>query len=256
MNSPSRSVALGLILLFTAAFARAGYDFKETFTRAGAFDSTGAVVLENVNGNIDIRTWDKNEILIEGEKSAKTGEELALIDLQIELSAERAAIEVRLPKRAGGLFSSNGNIRAAVRFKITVPKNAVLEKISGVNGSVALEDIRGSVNAGTVNGGVKASNLGGDAKLATVNGAIDAGFSHVTAEQKLSFNTVNGQVVVRLPKDAGAVVRGSVVNGGISCDFPLTLGTAKGRNISGTIGDGRASLKAETVNGRVHIESI
>lgn len=255
MTSPLRLVASAFVLFLTAGFARAGYDFKEAFTRSSAFDPAGAVVLENVNGNIDIRTWDKNEILIEGEKSAQTEEELRRVDLRIEISPDRAVVKVRLPKREGGFFS-NGNIRAAVRFKVTVPKNAILEKIAGVNGSVTLEDVRGLVNASTVNGGIKANNLGDTANLETVNGAISAAFSHLAAEQKLSFNTVNGQVVVRLPKDAGAKVRGSVVNGRVSCDFPLTLGEAKRRSISGTIGDGRAFLEAETVNGRVSIESL
>jgi DUF4097 and DUF4098 domain-containing protein YvlB len=255
MNLPFRSVAFGLLVIFSAAFARADYDFKETFTRSSVFDPAGAVVLENVNGNIEVRTWDKNEILIEGEKSAKTEAELGLVDLRIEISPDRAFVKVRLPKRERGFFS-DGNIRAAVRFKVTVPKHAVLEKIAGVNGSVILENVHGLVNARTVNGGIKASNLGDTANLETVNGAISAEFSHVAAEQKLSFNTVNGQIRVRLPKDAGAKVHGSVVNGRVSCDFPLTLGEAKGRRLSGTIGDGRAFLEAETVNGRVSIESL
>jgi DUF4097 and DUF4098 domain-containing protein YvlB len=250
-------LAVSVLSFFAAAFVRADDDdFKEAFTRTGAFNSTGAITLENVNGNIEIRTWDKNEILIEGEKSAKTEEELKLIELTIDLSHARTAIKVHLPKRSNGFFSS-GNIRAAVRFKLTVPANAVLEKISTVNSSVVLDGLRGPVNASSVNGGVRASDLGGSAKLETVNGAIRAEFSNVAAQQKLSFNTVNGQVVVRLPKDAGFELHSSTVNGRVNCDFPLTLGkAARGRTLSGTIGDGRASLKADTVNGSINIESL
>jgi DUF4097 and DUF4098 domain-containing protein YvlB len=250
-------LALSVLSFFAAAFVRADeYSFKEAFNRSGAFNSTGAITLENVNGNIEIRTWDKNEILIEGEKSAKTEEELKLIELTIDLSDSRAGITVHLPKRPTGFFSS-GNIRAAVRFKLTVPANAVLEKISSVNSSVTLEGLRGSVNASSVNGGVFASGLGGSAKLGTVNGGIKAEFNTVAAQQKLSFSTVNGRVLVRLPKDAGFELHGSTVNGHVSCDFPLTLGkTASGRNVSGTIGDGRAFLNAGTVNGSIQIESL
>jgi hypothetical protein len=246
-----------LLLPIFAAFARADdrYEFKEEFTRSGAFSPTGELVLENVNGSVEVRTWDRNEILIEGEKSAKTEEELGRIDLKLDLSESRAAIKVRLPKRSDVLFFG-GDIRASVRFKLTVPRHAVLAKIAVVNSAVVIEGARGSVDASSVNGSVRASGLGGSVRLETVNGAIKAQFETVAAQQKLSFNTVNGQIVVSLPKDAGVQLRSSVVNGKVSCDFPIELGSGKqGRNLSGRIGDGRASLEAETVNGSIRIES-
>jgi DUF4097 and DUF4098 domain-containing protein YvlB len=244
-------VAAGLL---ATSIARAdSYSYKESFTRGGAFSATGSVSLENVNGNVDIRTWDKNEILIEGEKSAKTEEELKAIDLTIDLSDNRAAIKVRLPKRSGGWFGGN-NVRGAVRFTLTVPATANLDRISTVNSGVTLEGVRGKANIETVNGGIRATNVGGSAHLETVNGRITADLDHVAASQSLHFETVNGSVNINLPKDAGVALRTSVVNGRVSCDFPLTLTKSSGkRNLSGNIGDGSASLEAETVNGSIHI---
>lgn len=252
---------LFVIAAFTfaaATLARAeNYAFTDAFTRTAAFKSGGEVTLENVNGEVEIRTWDKNEILIEGEKSAKTDEELKLIELTVDLTDSRAAIKVRLPKRSGGFFSGNGSIRAAVRFKLMVPATAVLSKISVVNSSVSIDGVRGSVNASSVNGGIRATKLGGPAQLETVNGSIKVAFDQVAAGQSLSFHTVNGGVVVSLPKDAGIQLRTSTVNGRVNCEFPIELGSTKrGKNISGKIGDGRAELKAETVNGSIRIESL
>lgn len=250
--------ALLAVLFFAHSLARAeDYQFKEPFSRSGAFNANGEITLENVNGNVEIRTWDKNEILIEGEKSAKTEEELSLIDLKIDLSASEAGVKVRLPKRSGGFFSG-GNIRAAVRFKLTVPATATLAKISAVNSSIVIEGARGGVKASSVNGSVRANGLAGPVHLETVNGSIDARFDTVAARQKLSFETVNGKIVVSLPKDAGVQFRGSTVNGSVRCDFPLGDGSPskKSRSLSGKIGDGNASLEAETVNGSVHLQSL
>jgi DUF4097 and DUF4098 domain-containing protein YvlB len=250
-------LTFSLLSLFATPFARADdYGFKDAFKRSGAFSATGQITLENVNGNVEIKTWDKNEILIEGEKSAKTEEELQQIDLKIELSDSRATIKVRLPKRAGGFFSSKGDIRGAVRFQLTVPATVALEKISTVNSSVSINGVRGLVHASTVNGGVQATGLTGPVKLETVNGGIKARIDAVAAGQELSFNTVNGQIAVSLPKDAGFELHSSVVNGSVTCDFPLESGQKKhGRNLAGKVGDGRAALKAETVNGGIRIES-
>ena len=248
-------LALSALALFSTGIARAeSYPFKDVVTRHATFESDGQVVLENVNGDVDLRTWDKNEISIEAEKSAKTEEELERIDLQIDLSESKAVIRVKLPKRSGGFFGG-GTIRAAVRFKVMVPATVAIERLSVVNATVKLDGVRGALKASSVNGRVQAINLGGSAEIETVNGPIDVSFSTLGAQQNISCETVNGPITVRLPADAGVQLEASVVNGGIKCDFPLELGGDKGRrSLSGKIGDGRAELDIETVNGSIHIE--
>jgi DUF4097 and DUF4098 domain-containing protein YvlB len=246
------------ILVFSmlaAGFARGDtYSFKEPFTRTNSFSATGSVTLENINGDVDIRTWNKNEILIEGEKSAATEKELKAIDLSMDVSESRAAIKVRLPKRAGGWFSGN-TIRASVRFTLTVPATAVLEKIATVNANVTVTSMRGATQVETVNGQIYARDLSGSARLKTVNGEIKARFASVAAGQEFRFTTVNGSIAVELPGDAGVALQASTVNGRVDCDFPLTLASSSGRqSLRGTIGDARAALEAETVNGSIHIE--
>jgi DUF4097 and DUF4098 domain-containing protein YvlB len=246
-----------LALTLTAAvFARADdHRYKEAFSESGPFSSTGKITLENINGQIDIVTWDKNEILIEGEKSARTEEELKLIELTIDRSDSRADIKVKLPKRTGSWFGNN-SVRGGVRFKLTVPATATLERIRTVNSSVAIDGVRGGVDAETVNGRIRAHDLGGSARLKSVNGGLDARFTAVSTDQKLDFDTVNGSVDIVLPDDAGVQVSSSVVNGHVDCEFPLEIrdGRTRGKRLSGKIGDGRASLEARSVNGSVRIK--
>lgn len=242
--------------LLTAAGAYAdSYSFKEPFSRTAPFNATGELSLDNVNGSVEIRTWDKNEILIEGEKSAKTDEELKLIELTLDTATPTAAtIKVRLPKRSGSWFGGS-NIRASVTFKITVPATANLAHIRTVNSSITLDGLAGPVNAATVNGRINATALRGDARLETVNGSLNVGFAALAAGQQLSLETVNGSVAVALPADAGAAVNASVVNGHVDCDFPITLtgGRIRGSSLKGSIGDARATLHARSVNGSIHV---
>jgi len=137
-----------------------------------------------------------------------------------------------------------GPLMQALRFVTLGARNHTLTALAS-----------GPIEAESVNGAIHGTGLGGDVRLSTVNGAIDASFAAIAPQQKLSFNTVNGSITVGLPKDAGVKLQGSVVNGRINCDFPLELGQhASGRNLSGTIGDGRATLRAETVNGSIAIQ--
>lgn len=248
-------LALGFVSL--AAFARADhYPHKESFSRTAALSPTGSLSLKSVNGSVTIETWDRDEILIEGEKSAKTVEDLKAIDLALDLSATRADIQVRLPKRSGGWFG-DGSLRGAVTFRIKVPATVALEKIDTVNASIQINGLRGRIDAETVNGRIRATDLAGDASLRTVNGPVDASFVSISPGQQLALQTVNGAVHVALPPDAGLEVRSSVVNGHITCDFPLQLsGKIRPKHINGAIGDARASLHARSVNGAIHLEKL
>lgn len=251
----TRLVSFLAFSFFAAAFARAdSYSFKEPFSRSAPFAADGRVSLHNINGEITVEAWDKNEILIEGEKSAKTEEELKAIELTIDVSDTRADIQVHFPKRSGGWFGGN-NIHAAVSFHLKVPARVSLDAIKVVNSSVKIDGVRGSVAAESVNGQVRARNLSGGARLKTVNGQVNASFTALADRQQLSFATVNGSVHVALPADAGFTLEGSVVNGHIDCDFPLQIqGRVNHRHLNGTVGDGRASIHAQSVNGSVHLE--
>lgn len=244
----------GCAVLVSAARAD-GYSHREKFSRTGAFAATGTLMLENVNGDVTVRTWDRNEILIEGEKSAKTADELAAIDLKIDVSPERATVKVKLPKRDGWF---GHNIRAAVSFTITLPKNAAVEKLETVNASVSIDGVQGSVHAETVNGAVEVAHPGGDVHLETVNGHIRVDGAALRSGHRLSTETVNGGILISLPHDIGADIRASVVNGRIDCDFPLTLkrGGIGRHKLDATIGSGGAEISAETVNGGITIKSI
>lgn len=245
--------SLALALLAATSTRADNYSHKEPFSRTAPFNANGEVSLHNINGDIVIETWDRNEILIEGEKSARTEEELHAIELIIDLSDSRADIKVHLPKRSGGWFGNN-SIRGAVKFRLKVPAAVTLDEIKTVNSSIKIEGVRGAVTAHSVNGRVRADNLAGHARLRTVNGQVEASFTTIAAQQELSFNTVNGSIHVALPADAGLQLNGSVVNGHIDCDFPIQVqGRIGGKRLSGTIGDGRATLRAESVNGSIDL---
>jgi DUF4097 and DUF4098 domain-containing protein YvlB len=252
-----RSLAFLAAGLFASALARAeNYPCTESFSQTVPFNPTGEITLQNVNGAIEIRTWDRNEIRIEGEKNAKTDEELKLIELTIDTSPSLVAIQARLPRRPGSWFGNT--IRAEVRFTLTVPATAILRKIESVNSHVSIEDVRGAVNASTVNGAIFAKGLGADARLNTVNGSIHAGFARLAPSQRLSFETVNGSITVDLPSDAGADLSASVVNGRVECAFPIRLasGHVSNHSLRGAIGEGGASLKAESVNGSIRVRPV
>ena len=255
MKNRSLFVALSLFFFALSAHADWGRNRIEPFAKKGEFAAQGTVSIENVNGKITIETWDRNAYAIEGEKKAKSDEDLALIDLQWDVSAEHIGLKVKLPRKKG--WFSWGNVDGQVDITLKIPATARVEKLETVNGGLCITGLSGSLRGSTVNGGIEALGLSGDVRLSTVNGGVRAEFSQVVAGSQLRFETVNGGVKLALPPDAGLTISGSVVNGHIEADIPITLKGAIGKKtLNGTIGDGGARLDVSTVNGSVRITPI
>jgi len=245
-----KSLRLPLLsALFTATAFAGMFSESEKFSHSYPLPANGTLRLSNINGSVEITAWDKNEVLVEAEKSAKTAEDLARIHIEVDPSSDRVTVKT-VHDKTGFLFS---NVRGEVRYHLTVPAGATLEKISSVNSTVTVSGVHGPVTLETVNGSIRASDLSSDAKLETVNGSIRAQFAAVAPSGHISVESVNGSCDLTLPADAGAHVDLSSVNGSTSCDFPITLEKAGRHSLRGNIGSGSASLKAETVNGGIRI---
>lgn len=248
---------LPLAFLALPAARAESFAFTESFEETHPFNADGEVFVSNVNGAVTIRTWDRNEIRIEGEKRAKSQEELDLIELTIDPSPSRLRVKVKLPRRGPARWFVGGNLRANVAFTLTVPANAHLRDIATTNGSIKIADVRGPVRAESVNGQIEARGLAGDTSLETVNGTIRAEFARLARDQKISTATVNGSSTISLPADASITVDASCVNGSIDCDFPIRLNHTPGRkHLRGTIGSGAAALDAKTVNGSIRVKQL
>lgn len=247
-----------LALLASFAVARAdSYGYTKPFSETHPFAADGEVVLANVNGAVTIRTWDRPEIRVEGEKRAKTQEELDLIELTIKATSAKLDVKTVLPQRPNVGWFGDRSLRGAVNLTLTVPATARLRDIGATNGSITISDVRSAVNARLVNGKIVASGLGADTSLETVNGSIRAEFATLAPGQKISVRTVNGSTTVTLPREASLTLSARTVNGSVDCEFPLTIkGTIKRNRVSGTIGSGAASLESETVNGSLRVKSL
>jgi hypothetical protein len=149
------------------------------------------------------------------------------------------------------------NNPAVVDYSITIPRQARLESIDLVNGSLDIDGAEGDVKASSVNGRVTARGLMGVAKLSTVNGGLEVTFTKLDESRPISLGSVNGSVVLIIPSDASAIVRAGTVHGDISNDFGLDVhdGEYVGHELYGQLGTGGPRIKLGNVNGRIAIKN-
>jgi len=225
----------------------------EEFHQTYALTADGRVELDNINGAVHISSWDRNEVKVDAVKYADTKERLDEAKIEIEPGKDYISIRTKYPHHDNTWNWGSHNNPAGVEYTLTVPRNARLDEIKLINGSLDIAGVGGEVRASCINGRLDAQDLAGRAELSTVNGRLVAKFGHVE-RQSIELNSVNGSVDLTIPSDSNAEVEASTVSGGINNDFGLHVSHHfVGHDLRGELGSGGAHIKLSNVNGRVEI---
>jgi len=245
---------LGLLSLgLPATVALAKDQVREEFHQTYPLSASGRVHLDNVNGKVEITTWDRAEVKVDAVKRGDDHEHLDAVRIEIDAKSDQIRIHTRYPNTKSGWGSRNDSV--SVDYQVKVPAQARLDDVQTVNGSLKIAGVQGPVHAATVNGHLEASGLAADSTLESVNGTVEATFDHLQAVKSVALKTVNGAVKLTLPADADADVSVNTVNGSIHTDHDLTVkkNWPLGSELHGKLGKGGTRIKAETVNGTIQI---
>ncbi|MFL6195640.1 MAG: DUF4097 family beta strand repeat-containing protein [Thermoanaerobaculia bacterium] len=270
---------LGALLL--AGSAAGAVTLKERFEKTVPLRAGSAIQLKNVNGSVTVEAWDRNEVRVEAEKQVKAGDRdqarkvMDQIHIDVTPGASGVRIETRMPKRENGFFEGlmGHNVNASVSYRVQVPRQVALDILNsngGIravgtrgqahletsNGALTTEDVRGDMRLETSNGAITVARSQGAVTASTTNGAITAELTDLPDGRDLRFETSNGGVSLRLPRDARLSVDASTSNGGVSSDFAVEGGQTGRQSLKGDINGGGAKLFIRTSNGRVALDEI
>ncbi|AOE50644.1 DUF4097 family beta strand repeat-containing protein [Kangiella sediminilitoris] len=239
-------IALGLSSLAVTA------DESKSFSETYDFSENGSINLDNINGNIEVTGWDKEEILLEYTITADDEDDLDNIKVEIEHSEDDFDVEVDID--SGG-FMSWGGSSGEVSFTLKVPHGVTLDSIESVNGNIEIEDVSGEIKAETVNGKIVIKNTAQDVKFGTVNGDVEVVVDTLSRSARIKGDSVNGDIDIYLPENDGFELSSDTVNGDLSNDFDIEVdeGEFVGADMNGEYKSGGASLKFDTVNGDISI---
>lgn len=245
-------VSFCAVLLAAQAQAWPG-KLTEEFHHSYPLSANGRVELENVNGSVHITAWDQNEVKVDAVKYANTKERLDEVKIEVETESDFVSIRTRYPDH-NNTFNGGWNDPAGVEYTVMVPRNARLDEISLVNGSLDVHGVSGEVHASCVNGKLTAQDLTGRLELSTVNGKLNAQFQQL-GDNSIELSSVNGGLEVTLPSDANARIDASTVSGGIDDDFGLHVNHHRwvGHDLRAELGSGRTRIELSNVNGHIDI---
>jgi hypothetical protein len=236
----SKKILILLIVLAVAVFflglnpleasAQGKVKHEEKFEKTESLARDGKVEIRNVSGNVEVVTWDRNEVKIDALKvSRASGMDKAKENSQkvnIEVTREDGVlkIETKYPK------PSIKGLNVSVDYNVTIPSQATV-KARSVSGSVRLENIGGNAAAETKSGNVTVLGARNGAKAETVSGSVKVG----DIENGVYCKTASGNVEAKN-------VEGNA-------DLKCVSGDVVAENIKGDV-------EADTVSGSVKLLNI
>jgi len=236
-NTIRRAVIVGVLLALAVAPLQvaAKEKIEQKFEKTEALAKDGKVILSNLSGSVEIKSWAEAQVKIEALKvSQAASKDLATANadkvlISVQKTGDILRIETQYPEHR----SRGESMNVSVHYKIWVPEKAsvkttlvsgtlVVDGIGGAfesnvtSGNITLSRLSGGADCYTVSGNVKAADMIGDISLRSVSGGI-------TVERvKGSVETETTSGTIRMIDVSGArSVRGKVLSGNVTYDGQL-----------------------------------
>jgi len=248
------TLALALALASGAYAADHRGSLIEEFHQTYPLTPNGRIELDNINGDVHISTWDRNEVKVDAIKSADEKERLDEAKIEVDSGKDSISIQTKYPGHDHTFNWGSHDNPASVEYTLTVPRAARLDEIKLINGELDITGTSGEVRASCINGKLEAENLSGRAELSTINGHLEAHFDKLEGPA-IELKSVNGSVSLTIPSDSKAEIEAKTVSGSIDNDFGLHVNNHHfvGHDLRGELGSGGPRIRLENVNGRIDV---
>jgi hypothetical protein len=280
------AVSYGCVVRFDGGTSRVTAREERRFS----VDGVPELTLATFDGSIEIRAWDRPEIVVELEKRGADQAALDSIEIRSDQDGRRVVVEARRPERGGGAVRFGLRQASSARLLASVPRETNLLARSG-DGSITIERVRGRLELRTGDGSIRGDDLAGDVtahtgdgsvKLSGLDGSVDVdtGDGGVAVEGRLHaarvrtgdgsvrvrlrqdsvmsddwvITTGDGAVVVEIPEGFAAELDAHTGDGAVRADDAIGLVLSEAtnrRSARGTIGGGGRTLRVRSGDGSI-----
>ncbi len=222
------------------------------------------VTLGTFDGSIEIRSWDRPEVVVEIEKRAGDKALADAIVIKTDQAGNRISVDVPKPgaTESGTGFHIGdgaaffGRLSSSARLTVRVPAECDVLARTG-DGTIAIQRVSGRLDLDTHDGDVRGRDLGGTLKAHTSDGTLDFRYLKGAADldtgdggidlsgtlSAVRALTSDGAVTVRAEPGSTAAAAWEIRtgDGSVTIDVPDSLG---------------AELDARTSDGSVRVEGV
>lgn len=210
-----------------------------------SFQPGGTLSLRNLDGDIEIRGWEREEIEIRAESGAGWGAwglgGVGRPRFDIEETPGRLAVKTRWEGDAGRT--------RPVRLVMSVPRSLAIEEASTQVGSIRISDLYGRARVSILEGDLIVENYSGGLVGSIGRGRIQAELLDLRPGDEVRLTVREGDIRLDLESAVSASLEAEAPAGVIS-DWEVPSGAARARL---KLGSGEASIAARTGKGSIEI---
>jgi hypothetical protein len=230
---------------------------QEETRQTGRLDAGARVQVSGINGPVEIRTSDTDTAEVRVVRTADDAGDLEYNKVIVEVTA--SGVVVRGENNGARGFwrwlwgGGGGHVKQEVT--LDVPRRVEVTA-KGVNGSVRVGEVDGSVAVEGVNGRVEVAQSLGHSEIKGVNGGVGVGVAQL-GPQGMEIKGVNGNVEIRFKGQVNADINVKGQNGGLALNVPnVTMQERENfSNMRARLGTGGSPIEIKGVNGNVRFES-
>lgn len=209
----------------------------------------------NKKGNIAIKTWNKNKLLVEITKRGSE-EELKLTKIETLYTKDGASIKT-VPLKT--------NRQCTVDYTLVIPNSAVLSMVQTEKGSISIKNVStAGTRAHAEYGSVTLDAVTNSVQASTKRGGITIHAKQLKPTDKIIALAERGSIQLEIPATTNATLYARTEKGSVMSEHPITMEprtlkisqTALAelkRDVRGTLGDGGALIKLQTSRGNVRV---
>jgi len=225
-------------------------DVTENQTRVVQLPAGKPLSIDITIGSVRVVGWDRPTAEIFVERRAPSAEQLLRMPLFIDETPERVRVMAQQVENG-----TDPALRAAVTVR--VPRTALVDRVTVLEGRIELEALRGSVTADIRRGPISGSDLSGALRLEAGIGSVTLTNTRLSSDGLLRLRTFNGDVKLTLAeRPVNARIMALALNGHVKSEIPLTHRNTWGpRWAEATLGKGEPVISLDVVTGLVEIKS-
>lgn len=208
------------------------------------------VEISGINGAVKIETSNTKTADVLIERSASSQE--ALDRRKLIVDGDANGLRISSEKEESGFLSHlfGSNSREDVTLKLPRQISLITR---GVNGSVTIGELDGSVEVHGINGRVQIAGATGNAVLNGINGNIQLGLRQLNNDG-VSLNGINGNIELQLNEGLNADLDAHGMNGRVLSDLPgVSVEKDRGGRYLAHIGAGGNTISAYGINGNIRL---
>lgn len=253
VRSHSNSTGLNRLPGIIHGDTQSAGDAREEIRKNYELSPGASVEVSGINGPVKIETADVKTADVLIERSGSSEEVLSRRKVTIDATAHSLRIhgEKGDASLLGRLFGSSPTERVTLRLPRQI---SLLAK--GVNGSVVVGEIAGSVEVHGINGKVDIAQASGSAEFNGINGNIAVGLKQLDTNG-IELSGINGNIELRLDSAVNADLEAHGMNGRVTSDLPnVVVDKTKRGRYTAQIGNGGNSISARGINGNIHLTRL